>query len=252
MPRGESVNEADETLDRICGELEIFQARKGYRFGVETLLLAGFVQPGGKDLVDLGTGSGILPLVLTRFGKVERAVGVELQSAMAERARRSVDHNGLGERVTIVRADLRDLEGLGPEVKPSAFDRVVANPPYGRAGTGHENPDDEKARARHEVTVTLAQVVAAAARLCAVRGHFCAVVPAIRLVELLGLCEDAGLRPARMRLVHGRLDLPAKHCLVEAVRGGRMDLEVEPPLIVYGADGAYTDEVRGMLYPGGE
>lgn len=252
MPRGEPINDQDETLDRICGELEIFQARKGYRFGIEALLLAGFVQPGGGRLLDLGTGSGVLPLVLTRFGKVDRAVGVELQPALADRARRSVAHNGLAERITIVQGDLRKLDGLGPDLPPSGFDRVVANPPYGRAGTGRENPDDEKAVARHELHVTLEQVVAAAARLCAVRGQFCVVVPPVRLVELLRLCERAGLRPARLRLVHGRVDLPAKHSLLEAVRGGRMDLEVEPPLTVYGPEGAYTDEVRGMLYPGGQ
>lgn len=251
VPRGEPINDADETLDRICGQLEIYQARRGYRFGVESLLLTGFVQPGGQALVDLGTGSGVLPIVLTHFDKVARAVGLELQPALVDRARRSVAHNALANRVSIVQADMRSVEGLRPELPPAGFDRVVANPPYGRAGQGHANSDGEKARARHELTVSLPEVVAAAARLCAVRGQFCVVVPPLRLVELLGLCAQAGLRPARLRFVHGRVELVAKHCLLEAVRGGRMDLEVEPPLIVYTEEGEYTDEVKAMLYPAG-
>ncbi len=238
--------ENDETLDRICGQLEIYQARRGYRFGIEALLLAGFVRPGRRRLLDLGTGSGVLPLVLTHFGKVESAVGVEIQPALADRARRSVAHNGLAGRVEIVEADLRAPHD---RLEPAGFDLVVCNPPYGRAGTGDRSPNREKALARHEVQVTLEDVVAAAARLVAVRGPFDAVVPPARLPELLALCADHDLRPARLRLAHGRAELGAKHCLVEAIRAGRMDLAVEPPLVIYDETGAYTSEVQEMLYP---
>ena len=246
MPRREIIDASGETLDRICGRLEVFQARRGYRFGVETLLLAGFASPGAARLCDLGCGSGVIAMVQVHFGRAARALGVEIQPALAERARRSVAHNGLAGRIAILEADLRQAH---PELPPAGFDAVLANPPYGRAGCGHVNPDGEKARARHELSVTLAEVVAAAGRLCAVGGRFAAVVPPARLAELLAAAEHRGLRPARLRLVHGRAELPARHCLLECVRGGRADLEVEPPLLVYTPAGDYTPEVQAMLYP---
>lgn len=246
MPRNETVNDANETLDLICETLELFQSRRGYRFGIESLLLAGFAGRQCDHMLDLGTGSGILPLVMTRFYQVASAVGVELQSGLVDRARRSVAHNGLEDQIEIVQADLRDLADRLP---PSYFDLVVVNPPYGRAGQGHLNPDDEKAVARHELRVTLAQVVAAAASHVRVRGTVAWVLPPGRLVELLDLCLKHDLCPARLRFTHGRLELPAKHCLLEAVRGGRMELEVLPPLIIYDDAGDYTPMTRSFLYP---
>jgi len=237
-----------ETLDRICGVLEIYQARGGYRFGVETLLLAGFIDRPARRLVDLGTGSGVLPLVLVRFGKAERAVGVELQPALADRARRSVAHNGLDERISILEADLRRLDDLLP---PASFDLVVSNPPHMPPGEGQVSPNRERALARSELSCRLDDVVAAARRLLAGGERFLTIYPAARLAEVLQACERQQLYPARLRLVHGRAELPARHFLLECRRGSRRQLQVEPPLLVYGADGGYSDEVQGYLYPGG-
>lgn len=238
----------EETLDRICGRLEVHQARGGYRFGVESLLLPGFVRPGAARAVDLGTGSGVMALVLARFGRVERVVGVEIQPQLVERARRSVARNGLADRIEIVEADLR---ALPREVPAGAFDLVVANPPYGREGEGQVCRASERAAGRQELLCTLADVVAAAARLLVFRGRLAVVLPPARLPELCRLGQAHSLQPARLRLVHGRLDLPACHALVELVRGGRMALEVEAPLCIYQAEQVYTPEVEGMLYPEG-
>ncbi|HOX45931.1 MAG TPA: methyltransferase [Myxococcota bacterium] len=239
---------ADETLDRICGVLQVLQARRGYRFGLEALLLPAFARPGARSAVDLGTGSGVMALLLARFGGAARVTGVELQPRLAARARRSVALNQLGQRVEIVEADLRAL----PRAVPAgAHDLVLSNPPYGKQGEGQACRTSERALARQELGCRLGDVVAAARRLLAFRGRFAVVLPPARLPELLGLCQEHGLRPARLRLVHGRIELPACHALVECVRGGRTALTVEPPLVVYARPEVYTAEVEAMLYPAG-
>jgi tRNA1Val (adenine37-N6)-methyltransferase len=235
-----------DSRDQICGVLEVFQGKAGYRFGIETLLLCGFVSPGIRHLVDLGTGCGVIALVLVRFGKAARAVGVEIQPAMAARARRGVLHNRLAERIEIVEADLRDLKGVLPAAR---FDAVVANPPYRKTGAGHSASGAERATGREELLCTFGDVVRTSARLLRPRGRFAAVFPVGRLPEMLGLCREHGLCPSRLRLVFPRLQAPSKTCLLEAVRGGRMALFAEPPLVLYDAADRYTAEVQAMLYP---
>ncbi len=238
----------DESLDTICKALRVIQARRGYRFGVESLLLPGFAGTGAKKLIDLGCGSGVIPLVMVRFYGVERAWGVEIQAGLAERAQRSVELNGLSGRIQIVEADLKALEGVLPA---GEFDLVVSNPPYRPADTGQVSRDRERAISKHEIACSAADVVAAAARLLRPSGRFCVVFASERIGELLSECVRYGLRPSRLRMVHGRVELGSKNCLVEAVRGGRGSLVVERPLIVYDSSGEYTEEVKGMLYPAG-
>lgn len=233
-------------MDRICGLLEIYQARNGYRFGVEALLLTGFVDRPARRLVDLGTGSGVLPLVLVRFGKAETAVGVELQPALAERARRSVAHNGLQDRITILHADLRHLQDVLPA---ASCDLVVSNPPHQPPGNGRVSPNRERALARSEMSCRLEDVVAASRRLLEGGGRFVTIYPAARLAEVLEACQRQQLFPARLRLVHGRAELSCRHFLLECRQGARRQLRVEPPLLVYGSDGRYSEEVQKYLYP---
>jgi tRNA1Val (adenine37-N6)-methyltransferase len=246
VPRRSPIGDGSETLDRICGEIEIYQATTGYRFGIEALLLSAFVPDGARRAVDLGTGAGVIPLVLAWFGKVESIAAVEIQPQLVQRARRSVEHNRVAEKISVIAADLRRLEGVLPA---GAFDLVVSNPPYGTEGSGHVNRQAERACARHEILCTLPDVVTAARRLLAPRGLFDIVLPPARLPELLRLCEDHKLRPTRLRLVQGRPELPPKTCLLEAARGGRGKLKIEPTLILYGPNGRYTDEVQEILYP---
>jgi tRNA1(Val) A37 N6-methylase TrmN6 len=237
---------SSETLDLICGDLEIFQAKRGYRFGVETLLLAGFIEKGHSQMVDLGCGSGIIPIVLVRFEKVSSAIGVEIQKNMVERSRRSVTHNKLSDKIEIIQADIAKLDGVLPA---SRFDLVVSNPPYMPARAGHQSKGRERAVARHEILATLSDVVRSAARLLLPRAKFSLVFPTGRLPELLRVCDENKLRPARLRMIHGRKEMVSKHCLLESIKGGRMSLKVEKPLIMYDESGDYTDEVKGMLYP---
>jgi tRNA1Val (adenine37-N6)-methyltransferase len=236
----------DETTDTICGVLEVIQAKRGYRFGVESLLLPGFVKPGVSEMVDLGCGSGVIPLVMVRFYGIKKAWGVEIQAGLADRARRSVAQNHMADRIEIVEADLKALDGVLPAGK---FELVVSNPPYRPAETGQVSREEEKALGKHEIACSASDVVAAAARLLRPLGRLCVVFSSERLSELMALLRGHGLQPARLRMIHGRVELPSKNCLVEAVRGGKGTMVVEPPLIVYDKSGEYAEEVKGMLYP---
>jgi len=238
----------EETRDAICGVLQVLQSANGYRFGMEAVFLCGFVRGRARRAVDLGTGSGVIPLILTRFGKADSVVGVEIQAPMADRARRSVQGNRLQRRVEILTADVRRLDGLLPR---AAFDLITANPPYARAGAGKTPRERERALARQEAHGTLEDFVAAAAWLLKPGGRLCLVFPPQRLPEALRFAEGHGLRPTRLRLIQGRTGLKPKTCLLEAVRGGRAALDVEAPLIVEGADGKTTPEADAWLYPEG-
>jgi len=242
----EPTAKSDETIDTICGVLEVIQAKRGYRFGVESLLLPGFVKTGAAELVDLGCGSGIIPLVMVRFYGIQKAWGVEIQPGLADRARRSVELNHMADSIEIVEADLKALDGVLPAGK---FELVVSNPPYRPAETGQVSREEEKALGKHEIACSAADVVAAAARLLRPLGRFCVVFSSERLSELMALLRGHGLQPSRLRMVHGRVELASKNCLVEAVRGGKGTMAAEPPLIVYDKSGEYTEEVKGMLYP---
>lgn len=236
--------EPDETLDAVCrGEVQLIQRRAGYRFSVDALLLAAFAnRPRGK-VVDLGTGCGVVAVLLAKRG-ARSVVGVELQPALAQIALRNVRLNRCDEQVHIVNADLRDLRATLPS---GGFDLVVSNPPYIAKRSGHLNPDPEKAVARHEVCCALDDVTRAARYLLHDGGVLRLIFPASRLVGLLQSVASAGLEPKRMRLVHTVVNRPAKLVLLEAIKAARVDLEVQPPLFLHDESGAYTPEAERIL-----
>ncbi len=240
------MESCNETLDLICRKFEVYQASKGYRFGLESVLLAWFVQKGAETVVDLGCGSGIISLLMVGFDRAVHAIGIEIQSTLAERARRSVAHNGLSDRIDILNADLKQLH----EVLPAgAFEQVVSNPPYRPVNSGNINQDVEKALGKHEILCALSDVVASAARLLRPRGRFSVVIPPHRLPEYFHACRQNRLNPSRLRMIHGRKELGAKNCLVESIRSGKGAMHIDPPMIVYDNTGCYSKEVKAILYP---
>jgi tRNA1Val (adenine37-N6)-methyltransferase len=249
----------DESLDLICGDLEIIQAKNGYRFGIDSILLASFVGfpkdrakrqgPDMEDLpaeavVDLGTGSGIIPMVLVKTKRVKSACGVEIQPALVDRARRSLAHNKMIDEIEIIQADLRNLEDV---LDAGCFDLVTANPPYRTTNSGKISQGEERAIGRHEIKCTLEDVISSAARLLKPLGVFDMVFPTERIAEVFSICERNNMQPARLRLIYGRVDLPSKTCLLETVRGGNNQLKVAPPLIVYKNENDYTPEVEQIV-----
>ena len=234
-----------ETIDSLYSEnIKLIQVRSGYRFGLDPVLLADFVTLSGEELVlDLGTGCGVLPLLLARRSAGLRVVGWERQPQMVDRARRSVELSLMAERVSIVGTDLREYRDL---VAAGSFGLVVSNPPFRAMDTGRIAPGDERAAARHELAGGLNDFLAAASWALKYGGRFAIVYLAERLSELLVAMSAVGIEPKRLRVVHPRRGAPARLVLVEGLKGGKPGLDIEPPLYIYRqGDGSrdYTDEL---------
>lgn len=230
---------------QFCG-LNIIQHPKAFRFSMDAVLLADFAaaRPGEK-VADLGTGTGILPLLIS--ARSERTVfyAFEIQPEMADMAQRSVLMNGLESRIQVYAQDLvaaPQILGYG------SMHLVVANPPYLREGASILNPSEGKRIARHEGGSTLKDFVQAASSLLRTKGRFCVVFPAQRMLELMECMQDVKIQPKRMRLVHPKIDRAPNLVLLEGVKLGRPMLSIGPPLIVYHEDGTETDEIKRIYH----
>jgi tRNA1Val (adenine37-N6)-methyltransferase len=237
---------SDETLDDLTvGNLKILQAKNGYRFSIDPVLLSAFI-PSLKNtrVADLGTGNGIIPLLLSSRQEAQSITGIELQLAMVERARHSVQLNGLEELIRIVQGDIRILP---EELCAGSFDIVTANPPYRKQDSGRVAADDERAMARHELAGGIDDFLRAAAFLLNSGGGFYIVYLAERLAELLSGMRCFRLEPKRLRTVHSREGVPARMVLVEGRKNGSPGMVVEAPLVVYLGEGReYSEEVLAM------
>ena len=223
---------------------QIIQNEKLFCFGMDAVLLSGFahVKEGGRAL-DLGTGTGIIPILLAAKTKGEYFAGLEISAISADMARRSVLHNGLEKRVEIIQGDIKEA---GELFAPASFDTVTSNPPYMIGQHGLTNPDIEKAAARHEIFCTLEDVVRAAAKLVRPGGKFYMVHRPFRLAEIIRTLSEYKLEPKRMRLVYPYVDREPNMVLIEAMRGGKPRMTVEKPLIVYEKPGIYTPEITAI------
>lgn len=216
----------DETLDEFMeGRLRVIQSRRGYRFSSDAVLLAEFVSTRAGDLVvDLGTGCGIIPLVLLLTRPIRHAVGLEIQPDLAGQAFRNALLNGLTHRMSVIQGDLRH-----PPIAPFSADVVVCNPPYRQTSTGRVNPDLQRAIARHEVLASLDDILGASRRVLKAGGRLAVIYAAVRLVDLLIRMRGFGLEPKRIKLIHPAPESDAKLVLVEASAGGRRGVKILPP-----------------------
>ena len=227
--------------------LRIIQDPARFCFGMDAVLLTGFIRDGiggrsmaREELLDLGTGTGIIPILMYAKADFHHLTGLEIQPDSAEMAQRSVDLNGIEDSVSIVQGDIREADAL---FAPASFGVVTCNPPYMISSHGLQNPDSPKAIARHEVLCDFEDVARAASRLLKSGGHFYLVHRPFRLAEIMTKLRDYGLEPKRMRLVYPYIDREPNMVLLDCVRGGRPRLTVEKPLIVYKEPGVYTDEI---------
>ena len=236
----------EETIDelRACG-LRIIQPREGYRFSLDPLILCDFAGVrDGEKVIDLGTGSGVIPLLLASRCSTASVVGVELQDEMAELAERNVQLNGLSNRIEIVGSDIHALK---KRFSVSSFDLVIANPPYRKQGTGRISPKAGRDLARHETTATLADFLCMAKYLVRPAGRACFIYHPVRLQEFCAAAAELKLALLRLRMVHGDAGAPARMVLLELAKGRRGNLEVLPPLFVYGSDGEYSAGMKRIL-----
>ena len=220
---------------------QIIQNPSKFCFGMDAVLLSGFakVKPGERAL-DLGTGTGIIPILLRGKTSGRDFTGLEIQEEVAEMANRSVRLNHLEDRVDIVRGDIKEASRLFGK---ASFDVVTSNPPYMNDNHGLKNPDLPKAIARHEVFCTLDDVCREASLLLKTGGRFYMVHRPHRLAEIITALKNYKLEPKRMKLVHPFIDKDANMVLIEAVRGGKSMMKVEAPIIVYQKPGVYTQEI---------
>lgn len=220
---------------------KIIQNTKKFCFGMDAVLLSGFAKVlSGEKVLDLGTGTGIIPILLEAKTQGLHFTGLEIQEESADMARRSVAMNGLEDKIDIMIGDIKEASVL---FGSASFDVVTSNPPYMNHGHGLVNPGDAKAIARHEVLCTLEDVVREAGRLLKPGGRFYLVHRPFRLVEIMNKLTVYKLEPKRMKLVHPYPGKEPNMVLLECVKGGRSSLTVEAPLIVYREPGIYTDEI---------
>lgn len=220
---------------------KIIQDPCRFCFGMDAVLLSGFARADkGDHVIDLGTGTGIIPILMEAKTEASHLIGLEIQEESADMARRSVALNNLESKIEIVTGDIKQAVELFGK---STMDVVTSNPPYMIGQHGLKNPDSEKAIARHEVLCTLEDVVKTAAALLKPGGNFFMVHRPFRLAEIMTCLSNYKLEPKRMRLVYPFVDKEPNMVLIEANRGGRSRLTVEKPLIVYKEQGVYTDEI---------
>lgn len=248
------MNEADQPVagilqagerldDLLTHSLKIIQSSEVFSFSLDAVLLARFagVPPRGR-MLDLCTGNGVIPLLLTT--RTDASIdGVEIQPRLADMARRSVKLNRLLEKINIVEADLREWKHEG-----ELYDAITVNPPYLPLRSGDYKENHHQAMARHEIGCKLEDVIAACARSVRIGGRVSMVHRPSRLVDIIDLMRRYRLEPKRIRFVHPRKEAEANMVLIEGTRDGRPEVRMLPPIIVYGEDGEYTPELLAVFY----
>ena len=222
----------DETLDTFFNRsIRVLQKKRGYRFSIDAILLGQFSKIiKNEKVIDLGTGCGILLLLLSHQTKAHSFVGVEIQEELAELAKRNVLLNHLEDRISILQNDFRKLRTVFPA---ESFDVVLSNPPYRKYRTGRVNPTLEKAIARHEIQGTLEDLVSIASYLLPPKGRCYLIFPAPRTVDLLLALRNQRLEPKRLQFVHPRLHEDANFILAESIKGSGVELKVMAPLLLH-------------------
>jgi tRNA1Val (adenine37-N6)-methyltransferase len=225
--------------DLVFDGLKVIQRDDEFCFSLDTVLLAHFGTAPRGPVLDMGTGTGAIPLILTGRG-VTDITAVELNPVMADIAQRNVTLNGRDKWIRIVETDYRAIRSWA---RSGQFDAIYVNPPYREPGKGRESLVDGIRRARHEETATLEDVLSSASYGLRYHGRFRMVHIAERLTDVMSAMRSFDIEPKCLQLVHGRPEKKAKLILIEGVRGGHSGLEVLPPLIVHEADGSYSRAV---------
>lgn len=237
----------DETLDTLsAGGLRILQPRNGYRYSMDALILPFFMEPKPDvSIVELGAGCGVVSMLLARRCPSCRITAVEIQERLHRLHEKNLALNDLSDRMKLIRGDIRRIEEFLP---PAAAEGVCSNPPFRRTRSGRISPDREKAIARHEVELTLGELVRAAAYLLEKQGRFCLVYLPERLADLVQTLRRNGLEPKRMRMVQSRPGTPPVLILLEAVKGGQPGMIHEAPFMIYRDEEKHFSEEMEAIY----
>lgn len=235
------LKEGERLDDLHRNGFQIIQNKEKFCFGMDAVLLSGFAKvKEGEKVLDIGTGTGIIPILLAAKTPGQHFTGLEIQPESADMARRSVALNHLEEKISIVEGDVREADQL---FSAASFDVITSNPPYMTGSHGLVNLDMPKAIARHEICCTLEDLVSQTEKLLRPGGRFFMVHRPFRLAEIMTVLTAHHLEPKRMRLVYPFVDKEPNMVLLECIRGGKPRITVEKPLIVYKEPGVYQDEI---------
>ncbi|SFM75654.1 tRNA1(Val) (adenine(37)-N6)-methyltransferase [Thermodesulforhabdus norvegica] len=230
------------------GRLVVYQRRRGYRFSVDSVILAGLTRVKDGDVVlDLGCGCGVVGLILLYRHPGVKVIGVEIQESLYELADMNIRENGYHGRMILHRGDFRDIDKF---LDPESVDLVVSNPPYRRVNTGRLNPDEEKAVARHELFATIDDVFSVAARVLKPKGRVSLIYPAFRLDDLIVSAWKRGFRPKRLTVIYSDSESPGMLVHAECVKGAGQEVRIAPPFCIYERDSKnYTPEMQKFYEP---
>lgn len=238
--------EMELTLDGIR-DIKVYQNKNGYRFSIDALLLYSFVNVRHAEyIVDLGTGSGVIGLMLAKKYPEAAVTLVELQESLYRLTVRNIRLNELDERVQTVLADIREIK---KHFGHMSSDLVVSNPPFRTPVSGRISEEEEKAVARHEMRLTFKELAEAATYLLKAKGRFFMIFHPERLLEVIDTLRENRLEPKRIRFVHNDAGSVSKIVLIEAVKEGRAGVKIEKPLFIYDSEGSYSHEVKLMYGP---
>ncbi|WP_312812438.1 tRNA1(Val) (adenine(37)-N6)-methyltransferase [Sedimentibacter sp.] len=238
------LKENEKIEDLQCNGLKIIQNKKWFCFGMDAVLLTNYCDiKNNSTVVDLGTGTGIIPILLSGKRNYSKAYAIEVQEEVAGMARRSVMLNNLQDKIEVLNIDLKDVLNY---LQPNSFDAVISNPPYKLNNSGIINPSDKKAISRHEIMCSLEDVISKAASLLKQYGRFYMVHRPDRLADIMCLLRKYRLEPKQIRFVHPRAAEKPNMILIRASKNGNPELKFDPPLYIYGEDGKYTKDVYDM------
>ncbi len=235
----------DERLDDLQRNgYKLIQNTKIFCFGMDAVLLCAFTRvEKGEEVLDLGTGNGVIPILLKGRTEGKHFTGLEIQDVNVNLARRSVQYNRIEDDVLIVQGDIKEASKI---FGGASFDVVTTNPPYMNENHGLKNPESHKAIARHEILCTLEDVIREGTKVLKPGGRFNMIHRPHRLVEIIDLMKKYKVEPKRIRMVHPFADKEANMVLIEGIRGAKPMVKIEPPLVIYESTGVYTEEVKNL------
>jgi tRNA1Val (adenine37-N6)-methyltransferase len=233
----------NERIDDLEFEnLKIIQNTTGFCFGIDSVLLSDYSKniKKGATVVDIGTGTGIISILLSKKANVSKIYGVEIQEDVAEMAKRSVKLNNLEDKIEIINLNIKDIfENL----EPNSIDAIVTNPPYMKLNTGAQSEEKKKLISRHEVECSLEDIIKISYKLLKSKGEFYMVHRAERIVDILYFLRKYKIEPKSIRFIQSYINKAPNLVLIKAVKDAGEQLTIETPLVVYNADGSYTDEI---------
>lgn len=238
----EGLLKENERIDDLqCKGLRIIQNPKGFCFGIDAVLLSNFcVIKKNSRVVDLGTGTGIIPILIAGKSSAKKIYGIEIQEKIADMASRSVRLNKLQDRIEIIKDDLKNIFSY---IDVNSIDVVTSNPPYMGVGKGLQNPEDMKAISRHEIKCTLEDIISISSKALRHNGHFYLVHRPNRIVDIIYLCRKYKLEPKTLRFVHPTRDSKPNLLLLKAIKAAKPEVKLLDPLYIYNEDGSYTKDV---------